>query len=65
MLNRIACLFSRHKVNRHRVWHDGVDFRSRCAHCDKPMVRTEEGWQAYNETSHADDRRAPNRQAVV
>ena len=64
MLKRIACLFSRHTVNRYKVWHDGLDFRSRCAHCGKPMVRTDNGWRIFSEASHGDDRRLPDRHAA-
>lgn len=64
MLKRIGCLFSRHEINRHRVWHDGIDFRTRCVNCDRQMVRTEKGWRAFDPYAHADARRSETREAA-
>ncbi|WP_454883383.1 hypothetical protein [Sphingomonas oryzagri] len=35
----ILCLIAGHKINRAKVWHDGLDHRSRCARCDATLVR--------------------------
>lgn len=30
-----------------RVWHDSVDFRSKCVRCKVPMLRSEHGWRPF------------------
>lgn len=58
MLKRINCLLARHTVNRKRVWHDGLDFRTRCAACGTQLVRIDgKGWQVFGQEYEADDRR--------
>ncbi len=64
MLDRLVCLFSRHAINRHRVWHDGLEFRTKCARCRTPLLRTQDGWRGFDEEDDADDRRLPHPRAA-
>jgi hypothetical protein len=41
------CLIAGHKHS-HNVWHDGIDFRSRCRRCNRPMVRALNGWRLWD-----------------
>ncbi len=38
-LNRIFCIFGKHKPDRHKVRHNGHTFVGRCKHCGTPMMR--------------------------
>ena len=60
MFKRISCLFGRHTINRRRVWNDGLDFRTRCAICDREMFRHADGWRVFGEEQAQDERRAPH-----
>lgn len=44
LLQRLSCAFGTHRRDRRRVWHDGDDYRSYCAGCEAPMLRTHNGW---------------------
>jgi len=49
MLGSVICKMSGHRVNRRRVWHDGVDFRTTCDRCSTPLIRDEQhGWRAFD-----------------
>lgn len=45
----IFCVFG-HRLNRNKVWHDGLDYRSRCVRCEAPMIREtrSDRWRVYN-----------------
>lgn len=58
MLKRMMCVFTSHAINRHRVWHDGIEFRTKCRRCGTPLHRTEEGWRILAADEQADSRRA-------
>ncbi len=57
MLGTLLCAIIGHKINRHRVWHDGRDFRSRCRRCKSDMIRTREGWERFRPDIHGTDRK--------
>lgn len=49
MFNSVICKLGGHRVNRRRVWHDKVDFRTSCARCDTPLIRDEQsGWREFD-----------------
>lgn len=56
MLRKLVCSILGHSINRNRVWHDGVDFRTACRRCQAPMVRENDGWQRFNPKTHGEDR---------
>lgn len=58
MLNKLICSVASHHVDRHRVWHDGIDYRTRCRRCRAEMLRAEAGWREFD---HEQDRH-PERQ---
>jgi len=41
------CKYFGHKVDRHRVWNDGVDFRTSCARCGEQLIRAKK-WREYD-----------------
>jgi hypothetical protein len=47
MLTSMLCPLLGHRVNRSRVWHDGIDYRTSCERCDAPLLRAEEGWRPF------------------
>ena len=50
MFDSMICRISDHRVNRRRVWHDGVHFRTKCTRCDTPLIRdTRDGWRRFDE----------------
>lgn len=47
MVDRVFCLFNRHKPQRDQVTWDGFNYNSACAHCGKPIYRRQGGgWRA-------------------
>jgi hypothetical protein len=56
MFRQLLCLFIGHRINRNRVWHDGLDFRTRCQRCKVPMLREDKGWVKFNPARHGSDR---------
>ena len=44
----IFCKYLGHKVNRRRVWNDGVDFRTACTRCTRPLLRDSGGWREFD-----------------
>jgi len=57
MFRHQFCLVAGHAINRKRVWHDGLDFRTKCSRCGQPLVRSEHGWRAFIESEDEDPRR--------
>ena len=48
MFDSLICKVSGHRVNRRRVWDDGVNFRTNCERCDKPLIRDKQGWRVFD-----------------
>ena len=44
----LACRLFGHKVDRHRVWNDGIDFRTSCTRCGTALVRDQIRWRAFD-----------------
>lgn len=45
MLTALKCRWMGHRINRHRVKYDGLDFRTRCDRCGTALVRQKQGWR--------------------
>ena len=58
MLKGLICSVMRHKVNRRRVWHDNLHFRTNCERCGLPLLRDAQGWREFDSESDADVTRA-------
>jgi len=41
----LRCKVFGHKINRRRVWDDGLNYRTRCDRCDAPLIRGRDGWR--------------------
>lgn len=48
MFKRLKCLATGHQVNRHRVWHDNQNFRTKCANCQTPLIRIQGNWIEFD-----------------
>ena len=48
MLNGLLCKATSHSINRRHVWHDGIDYRTRCRRCGAELLRDEAGWRPYD-----------------
>ncbi len=59
MIMQTVCQIAGHTINRNRVWHDALDFRSKCTRCGKPLIRTDKGWRQW-QLSDEDERRQPH-----
>lgn len=57
MLGAAVCMISGHKVNRRRVWHDNVDYRTSCTRCSADLIRGRAGWRAYEEARDSSEGR--------
>jgi hypothetical protein len=51
-----VCSIKGHRINRHRVWHDSVDYRTHCDRCEVEVIRTEQGWREYDGIEQAEQR---------
>lgn len=56
MFTKLLCTTKGHLINRHRVWHDSVDYRTQCDRCGKEMVRDAGGWKEFEGGDHRADR---------
>jgi hypothetical protein len=56
VLRRNLCQWFGHRVNRRKVWHDGVDFRSRCLRCDQEMLRDTARWRLFEPSDESPHR---------
>ena len=52
----LACKLLGHKVDRHRVWNDGTDFRTSCARCGKALLRDQIRWREFDPERDTGDR---------
>ena len=52
MIRMLICSIVGHSINRNRVRFDGMDFRTTCRRCDRPMIREDAGWKRYNPKDH-------------
>ena len=60
MLGALGCSIAGHRVNRRRVWEDGLSYRTRCDRCDKPLIRDRNGWRAFDLENDMNDERRPH-----
>lgn len=60
MIKSLLCLAKGHTVNRNRVWHDGQNFRTRCASCNTQMLRDRNGWRKFDESTDSGKGRLPH-----
>lgn len=54
------CLILPHKVNRRRVWFDGLEFRTGCDRCGTQLLRADEGWRKFDEERDGKALRTPH-----
>ena len=60
VLHSLVCKYFGHKIDRHRVWNDGIDFRTGCARCTRAMLRDQGGWREYDDERDSDPGRTPH-----
>ena len=58
MIAKPLCALGGHKIDRHKVWHDGISYRTKCARCRTALIRERDGWSAFKESIHGDEARA-------
>ncbi len=56
-MSSIICRLTSHKINRNRVWYDGLHNRTNCERCGLAMIRSVSGWRAFDSESDDDPRR--------
>ena len=56
-MSSIICRLTSHRINRNRVWFDGLHHRTNCDRCGLPMIRNVTGWRPFDSTRDADPRR--------
>ena len=59
-MSSVICRTLGHKVNRRRVWHDGLEFRTTCDRCDAGLIRGRDGWREFDDEIDADESRQPH-----
>ncbi len=60
MLNGMVCRLRGHAINRNRVWHDNLNFRTTCQTCGAALLRTGEGWRLFDSKKDPDPERRPH-----
>ena len=59
MLMTLICSVAGHKIDRHRVWNDTINFRTNCTRCNVSLLRANNGWREFNpDSDHNIARRA-------
>ena len=58
MVRSLICKVLGHKIDRHRVWNDHIDFRTSCARCGRPLLRDLAGWREFDEDRDSGQERA-------
>lgn len=48
MILALVCHLTKHKIDRHRVWNDGISFRTRCRRCGSELVRSPQSWRRFD-----------------
>ena len=56
----IVCKCLGHRVDRRRVWNDGIDFRTSCVRCARPLLRDDPGWRAFDPDRDSHENRSPH-----
>jgi len=57
MFNIVICNVVGHRVNRRRVWDDGMNFRTNCERCQTPIIRDQQGWRPFDSSRDANEGR--------
>lgn len=57
MLESVICKARGHRVNRRRVWDDGLSYRTNCERCRVPLIRGIEGWRQFDTNRDLDSSR--------
>ncbi|GAB5349425.1 hypothetical protein [Alteriqipengyuania sp. 357] len=60
MLGRPVCFIFGHRIDRTRVWHDGLDHRTTCRRCAALMLKHKQGWRPFVMNQDVDTRRKPH-----
>ena len=60
MLKPLRCMASGHKINRRRVWEDGLSYRTRCERCSIPLIKGRDGWRKFDLEADANEARLPH-----
>jgi len=50
------CALAGHKPNRHRAWHDGLDWRASCKRCGIALIRDHDGWRPFETQDYSLER---------
>jgi hypothetical protein len=60
MFQSFVCRILKHRIDRNRVWNDGLDYRTACSRCGAPLLRDAAGWREFDMQRDADPRRDPH-----
>jgi hypothetical protein len=44
----LLCRLLGHRIDRRRVWNDGIDFRTSCPRCGAALLRDHVGWREFD-----------------
>lgn len=54
----IVCTILTHRRRRHKVWDDGLNYRSTCRWCGRSMLKDEHsGWRVFDSETDFDVKR--------
>jgi len=60
VLKTLFCKLVPHQVDRHRVWHDGLNFRAKCTRCGCLLLRDDDGWREFDSDTDLQRPRDPH-----
>ncbi|WP_156313560.1 hypothetical protein [Erythrobacter sp. SG61-1L] len=63
VIGAYLCRTFGHRVNRRRVWNDGIDFRTSCHRCGTELIRDLDQWREYDPARHDNPGRLPHPRA--
>ena len=56
----LVCHWFKHRIDRERVWHDTVDYRTTCQLCRRPLLREVSGWRLFDSAIDGNIARKPH-----
>ena len=60
MFGVLQCSLMGHKLDRRKVWHDGLDHRTSCCRCGASMIKRNSTWREFDTDEDIDLRRKPH-----
>lgn len=65
MLRSAMCRIVGHWIDQRRVWDDGLNFRTTCRLCRRPLLKDMHGWRLFASQTDSSVQRKPHPRSRV